>query len=91
MNNPYVWYIGPFMEHYRYHKAYIPKSRAEKISDTVEIPPTKFNMPNIYFTDATIHVSQYLIHALHNPEHVSPIFALVNAHKEELISLADIL
>ena len=32
-------YIGPAMEHYRCHKAYIPKTRAERISDTVEIFP----------------------------------------------------
>ena len=31
-----VWYIGPAMEHYRFHKAYIPKTRAERISDTVD-------------------------------------------------------
>ena len=35
----YGWYIGPATEHYRCHKAYIPKIRAERISDTIEFPP----------------------------------------------------
>ena len=32
-------YIRPDIEHYRCHKAYIPKTRAEIISDTVEPLP----------------------------------------------------
>ena len=36
------WYVGPAMEHYRCHKAYIPKTRAERISDTVQFPPKHF-------------------------------------------------
>ena len=32
------WYIGPAIEHYRWHKTYIPKIIAERISDTVEFP-----------------------------------------------------
>ena len=33
------WCIGPAMECYRCHKAYILKTRAERIPDTVEPPP----------------------------------------------------
>ena len=33
------WYIGPEMEHCRCHNTYIPKTRAERISDTVDFPP----------------------------------------------------
>ena len=32
-------YIGPEIELYRCHKVYIPKTREERISDTVEPPP----------------------------------------------------
>ena len=35
------WYIRPAMEHYRCHKAYIPKTTVEQISDTVEFFPRK--------------------------------------------------
>ena len=33
------WYIRPEMEHYRFHKAYTPKTIVDRISDTVEFPP----------------------------------------------------
>ena len=55
------------MEHYRCHKAYNPKTIEEQISDTVEFPLRKINMPKMSSTDATIHAAQDLIHALKNP------------------------
>ena len=33
------WYIVPEMNHYRCHKTYTPKTRAEGTSDTVEFSP----------------------------------------------------
>ena len=33
------WYIGPSMECYRCHKSYIPKTRVERISETVDFFP----------------------------------------------------
>ena len=30
------WYIRPSIEHYLFHNTYIPNTRAERISDTVE-------------------------------------------------------
>ena len=54
------WYIGSAMEHCQCHKPYIPKTRAEMISDTVDLFPKKFNMPNISSADAAIHAAQDL-------------------------------
>ena len=78
------------MEHYRCHKAYIPKTRAEQISDTVEPPPKTFHMPQISSMDATYHYAQDLIYALQNPSPTSPLVKLGHGHKEALKNLADI-
>ena len=78
------------MEHYRCHKAYIPKIGSERISDTVEFSSPKTNMPRMSSTEATIHAAQYLIRALQNPAPAIPLATLGNAHKEALRSLAEI-
>ena len=78
------------MEHYRCHKAYIPKTRAERISDTVEYPPKIFHMPQMSYMDATYHAAKYLIYALQNPSPTSPLVTLGNVHKEALKTLTDI-
>ena len=66
------------MEHYRCHKAYILPKRAECISHTVDFFLKQFNMPQMSSTDTTIHATQSLIHALHNPDPVSPLYTLGN-------------
>ena len=38
------------MEHYMCQKSYIPKTRAEQISDSLDYPPKKFNMPQMSFS-----------------------------------------
>ena len=78
------------MEYYRCHKEYIPKTRAERISDTVEFPPKNIYMPQMSSTDATYHAAQYLIFALHNPAPSIPLVKLENIHKEILKKLAEI-
>ena len=55
------------MEYYRLHKAYNPKTRSERISDTVEFSPKQFNMPNMSSIDATFHTAHDLIYALQDP------------------------
>ena len=78
------------MGHYICHRAYIPKTRAERISDTVEFLPKQFNMPNMSSKDATFHAAQDLICALHNPAPASPLVKLRNGHNESLSTLAEI-
>ena len=41
------WYIGPAMEIWRCHSSYIPKTRAKRISNTVDYFPRQFNVPKI--------------------------------------------
>ena len=78
------------MEQYRCHKAYIPNTIAERISDTVESPPQTFNMPPMSYMDANYHSAQDLIYALHNPSPTSPLVELGTGHKESLNTLAKI-
>ena len=80
------------MEQYRRHKSYITKTRAERISDTVETyTPPKNNMPQMYSMDATYHSAQDIIHALQNPAPASPLVKLGHGHNKALKTLAEIL
>ena len=85
-----VWYTGPAMEHYRYYKAYIPKTRAELIPDTVECFTKTIHMPHMSSMDATYHAAENIICALHNPEPVIPLVKLDHGHREALKTLANI-
>ena len=78
------------MENCRCHKAYIPKTRAERISDTVEFPPKTFLMPWMSCMDETYHSAQYLIYAQQNPVPSIPLVKLGYGHKESLKTLANI-
>ena len=74
------------MKHYICNKAYITKTRAERISDTVEFFPKQFNMPNMSSIDATFHAAQDLIYALQNPTLAIPLVEPGNGHKDALIT-----
>ena len=84
------WYIGPDMEHYRCQKEYIPNTRAEQISDTVECPPKKFHMQQMSSMDATYHVAQDIIDALQNTVPEIPLVKIGHGNKESLNTLEDI-
>ena len=70
------WYIGAVMENYRCHKEYIPKTRAKRISDTVEFTPKIFHMPQMSSMDTTYHTAQDLIYALYNTAPAIPLIKL---------------
>ena len=72
------------MEHYICHKVYIPKTRSERISDTVDFTSKQFIMPKMFSTDATFHYAQHLIYALQNPAPAIPLVKLENRHEEAL-------
>ena len=78
------------MEHYRFHKAYIPKTRAERISDTAEFSPKQSNIPKISSIDENFHAAQDLIYERQNPASEIPLVKLVNGPKEALRTLAEI-
>ena len=39
------WYLGMAPDHYRCHRVYIPKTRAERIAQTVKLFPHNCNVP----------------------------------------------
>ena len=65
-NGLQFWYIGPAVEHYQRYKVYITKTRAERITDTVEFLPENTNMPVISSANASTHAKIDLISALKN-------------------------
>ena len=78
------------MEHYILHKAYISNTRAERMSDTVELSPKEKNMPYMSSKYATFHAAQALFYVLHNPAPTSPIVKQGDRENEVLRTLAEI-
>ena len=72
------------------HKAYTPKTRAERISDTVEFPPKIFHMLQMSSMDATYHAAQSLIYSLQNTLPASSVLKIGHGHKEALKTLGDL-
>ena len=66
----------------------MPKTRLDRISDTVEFFPKTFIMPQMSYMDATYHATQDLIYALQNPSPEISLVKLGNRHKEALRTLA---
>ena len=77
------------MKYYRYHNAYIPQTRPERISETLEFHPKKFNMPNMSSINATFHAAQDLIYAPQNISQEIPQVKLGNVNKEALRTLSE--
>ena len=78
------------MEHYRFQKSYILKTRVERISDTVEFFSKTFHMPHLSSMDATYHSAQDIIYVLQILSPASPLVKLGRGHKESLKILANI-
>ena len=58
------WYLGPAFEHYSCFRVYIPSTKNDRISDTVEFFHSNYKIPNITNTDALIDAAQTLTTAL---------------------------
>ena len=85
-----VWHIEPSVEHYWCYKVYIYNTRAELITDTVELFPVNTMMKGISSADAATHASIYLIGALKDPTQAA-LFAPLGIKKlDSLRKLADI-
>ena len=84
------FYIGPAPSHYRCLKTFIPKTRAERISDTVTLLPHKVPIPNPSLKDHIISTSEQLIHLLTNKKKPIGPF-LPPSSKKSLLDLAQLL
>ena len=78
------------MENYRCHKSFIPKTRVERISDTVEFPSKTFHMPQMSSMIANYHDAQDIIYALQNTAPARHLVNLGHGQKEALKILANI-
>ena len=83
------FYIGPALEHCRCYKCYIPSSRRERISDTVEFFPSDFDIPFLSSQDMATYAALDLIATLKNPRPETPLF-VGDEQVRALTELADI-
>jgi hypothetical protein len=84
------WYIGPSLEHYRWHRIWIPSTNSERIIQTLTWLPHAINMPTATSTDIAIAVAQDLTHALQQKD-ANPILPPMNTTTcNALITLANI-
>jgi len=67
------YFIGPALEHYHCYRIYYPKSRAERIGDTVEFFPEKAKFPITSSVDRAIDAANDFAKALKHPAPESPI------------------
>ena len=85
------WYTGPAMEHYRCFKTYIWKSKAERITDTLEWFPHYVKMPKISDLDLLLSATSDILQVLNNPQHNGPISPLADSEREKLKTVTEIL
>ena len=83
------WYIGSAPEHYRCYQVYIPKTRADRIVNTVEFFPHDFPVPKISSVDAAVSAAGALGNALSNPR-PSPFSKISDAQIQAIQQLARI-
>jgi hypothetical protein len=85
------WYLCRAPEHYRCHRMYVPKTRAERIAKTVEFFPHHRAMPKTSLADATTKAGLDLVHALQHPASAAPFATLGQSQLLAAIqTLADI-
>jgi hypothetical protein len=66
------FYIGPAMHHFRNYYCYIPSTRGERVSNTVEFFPAHVEMPHTSSEERLTQVTQDLIDVLQHPHPKTP-------------------
>ena len=59
---------GPAMEHYRCMKCYMPKSRMERVADTIQFLPAKIPFPTLSLNDQLMYTLDKLASILMSKE-----------------------
>ena len=82
------WYLGPSPKHYRCYRLYVPKTRAERITRTVQFflhqcPELKTSSVN-----AAIVAVRALTEALTNPAPAAPFAQFRDAQQQAIVDLA---
>jgi hypothetical protein len=86
----YGWYLGPATDHYRCYRVYVNKTRAERITDTVECFPQEIDMPFPTPTEIAIEATKALIHTLNSPIPSMPFAHQPFNRKQAIQTVADI-
>lgn len=83
------FYLGPAMDHFRYHRIYVKETRAKRISDTVQFIPTHCRMPYASSVDKALVALKNLVSAISKVKPESP-FSLKDEEAESIKKLAKI-
>jgi hypothetical protein len=81
------YYIGPAMKHYRNYDSYIPETRGERTTNTIEFFPDKVDMPTTSSTDRLARATENLVDILQHPHPATPLLqqgTVVNDAMEQL-------
>ena len=81
------WYVGPALDHYQCHRVWIPSTRSECMTDTLQFFPTVLRTPTLSHQDATIRAAQELSHAL-KQQHNNPVSHLTDPQLRALGQLS---
>jgi hypothetical protein len=84
------WYLGPATDHYRCYRVYVNKTRAERITDTVEFFPQEIDMPFPTPTVIAIEATKELISTLNNPMPSTPFAHQPFNRKQAIQTIANI-
>jgi hypothetical protein len=84
------WYLGPATNRYRCYRVYVNKTRAERITDTVEFFPQEIDMTFPTPTKIAIEATKELIHTLSNPIPSTPFARQPFNRKQAIQTIADI-
>ena len=79
------WYVGPAMNHYRCHRAWIPSTNSVRISDTVSWIPHNIQMPTSSATDIIVAAAKDLTQALHQTSS-SPLLPPANTETRKALT-----
>ena len=86
-----AWYVCPKLEHYRCYKVYVPKTRAERIFDTVSFHPHLCKSPVLQPIEKEFIVANKLTSALKNLEKQNaPQYSKENKTIQALETLSNI-
>jgi hypothetical protein len=82
--------LRPAMHHYRCQNVYISAKASERIVDTLEFFPHKYQLPHLSSTDRLLMAAKYMTDALHNPHPAVPFASVGDDTIAALTDLAAI-
>jgi hypothetical protein len=84
------WYLGPAMEHYPCHRVFTNKTKAERITDTVEFFPQHTTVPHMTTEEIAIQAVEDLIAAISQPITKTPISPIGGKQMKAIRQISDL-